>query len=31
MRYAWLDQAPLPWQLKALWAHHRYLVGRVAR
>lgn len=30
MKYAWLDQAALPWQLKAVWAHHRYLVGRVA-
>ncbi len=29
MRYAWLDRAALPWQLKAVWAHHRYLVGRV--
>jgi hypothetical protein len=29
MSYAWLDQAPLPWQVKAIWAHHRYLVGRV--
>lgn len=28
MRYAWLDKAPLPWQLKAVWAHHRYLIGR---
>lgn len=28
MRYAWLDQAPLPWQVKAVWAHHRYLLGR---
>jgi len=27
MRYAWLDHAPLPWQIKAVWAHHRYLVG----
>ena len=27
MRYAWLDHAPLPWQLKAVWAHHRYLLG----
>jgi SAM-dependent methyltransferase len=27
MRYAWLDRAPLPWRLKAIWAHHRYLVG----
>lgn len=30
IRYAWLDQAPLPWQVKAIWAHHRYLVGRVS-
>jgi hypothetical protein len=29
MRYAWLDRAPLPWQVKAVWAHHRYLLGRV--
>jgi SAM-dependent methyltransferase len=28
MRYAWLDQARLPWQIKAVWAHHRYLLGR---
>jgi hypothetical protein len=27
MRYAWLDRAPLPWRLKAVWAHHRYVVG----
>jgi hypothetical protein len=29
LRYAWLDRAPLPWQVKAVWAHHRYLLGRV--
>ena len=29
MKYAWLDHAPLPWQIKAIWSHHRYLVGRV--
>ena len=29
IRYAWLDHAPLPWQIKAVWAHHRYLLGRV--
>ncbi|MCB9149773.1 MAG: hypothetical protein H6641_13515 [Caldilineaceae bacterium] len=28
MKYAWLDHAPLPWQVKAVWAHHRYLLGR---
>jgi SAM-dependent methyltransferase len=27
MRYAWLDHARLPWQIKAVWAHHRYVVG----
>ncbi len=29
MRYAWLDRARFPWQIKAVWAHHRYLVGVV--
>jgi hypothetical protein len=27
MRYAWLDHAPIPWRIKTVWAHHRYLVG----
>ena len=27
LRYAWLDRARLPWQLKAIWAHHRYLLA----
>ncbi|MBC7223914.1 MAG: hypothetical protein H5T59_06540 [Anaerolineae bacterium] len=27
MRYAFLDRARLPWQLKAIWAHHRYLLA----
>jgi len=26
-RYAWLDRAPIPWRIKAVWAHHRYVVG----
>ncbi|HSJ59294.1 MAG TPA: class I SAM-dependent methyltransferase [Anaerolineae bacterium] len=26
-RYAWLDSAPIPWRLKAVWAHHRYVIG----
>jgi hypothetical protein len=26
-RHAWLDRAPLPWRIKAVWAHHRYVVG----
>lgn len=29
MKYAWLDQAPIPWQLKTIWAHHRYVLGRI--
>jgi hypothetical protein len=29
MKYAWLDRVELPWQVKAIWAHHRYLLGRV--
>ncbi len=29
IKYAWLDHAELPWQAKAIWAHHRYLLGRV--
>jgi hypothetical protein len=31
MKYAWLDHAPLPWQLKTIWAHHRYVLCRVSR
>lgn len=27
MQYAFLDHAEIPWQAKAIWAHHRYLVG----
>jgi len=27
-RYSWLERLPLPWPLKLLWAHHRYLLGR---
>lgn len=26
MRYAFLERLPLPWQVKAVWAHHRYVV-----
>ena len=29
MRYAFLDKAPLPWWMKAVWAHHRYVLGVV--
>jgi hypothetical protein len=27
MKYAWLDRACIPWQLKLVWAHHRYVLG----
>lgn len=27
MRYAFLERLPLPWQVKAVWAHHRYVVA----
>jgi SAM-dependent methyltransferase len=27
MRYAWLDHARLPWELKSVWAHHRYVLA----
>jgi SAM-dependent methyltransferase len=30
MKYAWLDHAPVPWQIKTVWAHHRYVLGQVA-
>jgi hypothetical protein len=29
IKYAWLDHAPLPWQIKSIWAHHRWLLGEV--
>jgi SAM-dependent methyltransferase len=29
MKYAWLDRALIPWQLKLVWAHHRYILGTV--
>lgn len=28
-RYMFLERAPLPWQVKALWAHHRYVLAQV--
>jgi len=27
MPYGWLDRLRLPWRIKAVWAHHRYVVG----
>jgi len=31
LKYAWIDHARLPWQVKAVWAHHRWLLGVVDR
>ncbi len=28
-RYTFLEHAPIPWQVKAVWAHHRYVLGQV--
>lgn len=28
MKYAWLDRARLPWWLKSVWAHHRYVLAQ---
>lgn len=30
-RYTFLERAPVPWQIKAIWAHHRYVLGTVVR
>lgn len=29
-RYAFLERAPLPWRVKSIWAHHRYVVAKVS-
>ena len=26
-RYSFLERLPLPWRVKVLWAHHRYVLG----
>ncbi len=28
MKYAWLERLPLPWRVKQVWAHHRWVLGR---
>jgi SAM-dependent methyltransferase len=28
-KYTFIEHAPLPWQIKAIWAHHRYALGKV--
>lgn len=27
MRYAFIERLRLPWQIKAVWAHHRYIIA----
>ncbi len=28
-KFTWLEHAPLPWQIKAVWAHHLYVLAKV--
>ncbi len=28
MKYAWLERLSVPWKLKQVWAHHRWVLGR---
>jgi SAM-dependent methyltransferase len=28
-KYTWLERLALPWQIKQVWAHHRWVLGRV--
>jgi hypothetical protein len=28
MKYAWLDRSRLPWKVKQVWAHHRWVLAR---
>jgi SAM-dependent methyltransferase len=28
-RYTWLERLPIHWRLKQIWAHHRWVLGRV--
>ncbi len=30
-RYMFLEHAPIPWRIKAIWAHHRFVLGLVPR
>jgi SAM-dependent methyltransferase len=30
IRYAFLEHLPLPWQVKAIWAHHRFVIAERA-
>lgn len=28
MKYAWLERLQLPWKIKQVWSHHRWLLGQ---
>ncbi len=28
MKYAWLERWRLPWRVKQIWSHHRWVLGR---
>lgn len=30
MKYAWLERLRIPWRIKQIWSHHRWVLGRVA-
>ena len=29
MKYAWLERLRIPWRVKQIWSHHRWVLGRV--
>ena len=29
-KYMWLERLRIPWQIKQVWAHHRWVLGRKA-
>lgn len=29
MKYAWLERLRIPWRIKQIWSHHRWVLGRV--
>ena len=30
IKYAWMERLPIPWRIKLIWAHHRYILGTVS-
>lgn len=29
MKYAWLERLRIPWRIKQIWSHHRWVLGKV--